>query len=123
VTELLNWNVVARVVQIMRTLLNCLSSCYLVDEQLDQTTLNGLALLNQCLFIASNLSSESVPARTEILKHNMLELIQASFQLKLIQNQSDCLYNLSFLLRNLTLRFNSSYLKQLNTSIIVATMV
>lgn len=110
-TELLDWNVVARIVHVMRTLINCLSSCYLVDDQLDQTTLNGLALLNQCLFIATNLSSESVPARTEILKHNMLELVSASFQLKLIQNQSDCLYNLSFLLRNLTLRFNSSYLK------------
>ncbi len=82
-----------------------------------------MKLLNQCLFIASNLSSESIPARTEILKHNMLELIIKSFQLKLIQNSSDCLYNLSFLLRNLTQRFNSSFLKQVNTSIIVASMV
>ena len=82
-----------------------------------------MKLLNQCLFIASNLSSESIPARTELLKHNMLELIIKSFQLKLIQNSSDCLYNLSFLLRNLTQRFNSSFLKQVNTSIIVASMV
>jgi hypothetical protein len=85
--------------------------------------MHGMKLLNQCLFIASNLSSESIPARTEILKHNMLELIIKSFQLKLIQNSSDCLYNLSFLLRNLTQRFNSSFLKQVNTSIIVASMV
>lgn len=125
ITELLNWNIVPRIMQIIRTLVNCLQSCYMVEEthQIDQPTMHGMKLLNQCLFIASNLSSESIPARTEILKHNMLELIIKSFQLKLIQNSSDCLYNLSFLLRNLTQRFNSSFLKQVNTSIIVASMV
>jgi hypothetical protein len=86
--ELLNCNIVARVLQIMETLISCLSNCY-IDQtnsqssneqpQLDHETEHGMCLLNRCLVIISNMAAQVPDARKEILKFKMMDLICKAF--------------------------------------------
>ncbi len=122
--ELLNCNIVARIAATMDTLLRCLSQCCMVDPpQIDQNTMNGMALLNQCLVILSNLAAANHDARNEILKYKMLDLIVRAFQIQLVQNCKTTIGNLAFFMRNVTQKFNAAHLKNVNAGVIVAAMI
>lgn len=111
--ELLNCNIVARVSAIMETLIRCLSNCYIdpCQQVLEPKTEHGMNLFNKCLVIMSNLSAQIPDARKEILKFKMLEMVTRSFQITLIQNSSETLKNLAWLMRNLTQKINKIHWK------------
>ena len=58
---LIECNIVGRVLSSMETLIRCLSNCFYPDppNTIDQSTANGINILNQCLVIMSNLSADS----------------------------------------------------------------
>jgi proline dehydrogenase len=104
--ELLKCNIVARVTEIMETLIKCLANCYLDQQhsslQLDQKTAHGMTILNKCLVIISNLAAHVPDARTEILKNKVMDIMGRAFQVYLVQGSKETLVNIARLLRNLT---------------------
>jgi hypothetical protein len=66
--ELIRCNVIARVSATFETLVLRLSNCKLDQSSLEQEqyTTAGMALLNQCLVILCNMSTDSSDARKEI---------------------------------------------------------
>lgn len=80
-------------------------------------------MFNHCIGILSNLSAQSPNVRKEIFKFKPFEVLARAFDVSMIQTSVGTLRNIALFIRNLTLVFNTSHLKDDVQGVIVGAMI
>ena len=80
-------------------------------------------MFNHCIGILSNLSAQCKNVRKEIFKFKPFEILARAFDVSMIRSSVYTLRNIALFIRNLTLVFNNSHLKDKVQGVIIGAMV